>query len=170
MRFDLSKYLHKKYNRLLVVGAVKVPVRDGPGGGYDKSYLRCVCDCGREVVVAPHTLTHGTTKSCGCAKKDHVRGLAYSRVVHGQAKRAEDSEGHTPIYESWRKIRNLCARGLRIGFHKTCHEYDPRWEDFEAFYRDFGPIEAGQTIRRLDRKMPWGKENCYIGQGQCRRP
>lgn len=52
-----------KFNRLTVI---KENGRDKWGG----VLWLCKCDCGNEITVLGKSLTRGTTKSCGCYKKD----------------------------------------------------------------------------------------------------
>lgn len=36
-------------------------------------YWKCLCKCGKEVIVRGTSLTSGNTKSCGCIKKDYAQ-------------------------------------------------------------------------------------------------
>lgn len=36
-------------------------------------YWKCLCKCGKEVIVRGASLTSGNTKSCGCIKKDYAQ-------------------------------------------------------------------------------------------------
>jgi len=81
-----------RYGRLIVVEQAKNP----KGGG---AYWLCKCDCGTEVIVLGCNLRRGTTKSCGCFRKEKLHGLhslpigeaAFNRLVsqmrHGARKR-----------------------------------------------------------------------------------
>ena len=54
-----------KYNLLTVLS------REENKNG--KTYWRCLCDCGKEVVVESYNLKSGNTKSCGCIKPKSIR-------------------------------------------------------------------------------------------------
>lgn len=161
-RFDPTPYMQKRYGRLLVTG-VSV---DLSRTQRQKSRLVCLCDCGAQTVVMPMQLTSGKTTSCGCYHRERLSEVAkevstkHANTVTGVL------NGHTPIYRAWMKIRAGCAEGWRVGFHKVCHEYDPRWDEFEAFYQDFGPIKVTETISRKDNQSPWSKDNCFVNIGR----
>lgn len=53
---------NKKYNRLLVLDIYTKK--------NNKTYWRCKCDCGQEVIVEGYQLTSGRTKSCGCLNRE----------------------------------------------------------------------------------------------------
>ena len=159
-RFDPTTYMQKRYGRLLVTGISQDPTRK-----HVKSRLVCLCDCGGQAVVAPMQLTSGKTTSCGCFHHERQVEVGKENVVHGNTTFGV-LNGHTPIYRAWCKIKAGCAEGWRAGFHLVCHDYDPRWDDFQEFWRDFGDIKVSQTISRLDNKMPWSKENCYVNIGR----
>lgn len=36
-------------------------------------YWMCQCDCGKQKEILKYHLTHGTTKSCGCLRREVVR-------------------------------------------------------------------------------------------------
>ena len=61
----LDYMIGNKYGRLTVLERVdldnKIPM------------LRCMCDCGNEVIVSARNLRDGQTKSCGCYKIDKLR-------------------------------------------------------------------------------------------------
>ena len=81
---------------------------------------------------------------------------------HGQTVYGNLSGGITPIYQVWSTVRKCVKMGWRRGAHRVCHEYDPRWDDFENFMKDFGKIKASEGISRIDNQLPWSKENCFI--------
>lgn len=159
-QFDESKYMHKQYGRLLVTGTTTDIWRK-----QDPVRLVCRCDCGAQTVVAARYLSNGKVRSCGCLAHESRVKSGHSTIDHGHATHG-CINGLTPIYTCWLGIKALCATGIARGAHRACHEYDKRWGDFSEFYTDFGDISAQQTIKRIDRKMPWSKENCYIAPGR----
>lgn len=159
-RFDPTAYMQKRYGRLLVTGVSIDPSRNNV-----KSRLVCLCECGGQAIVAPMQLTSGKTTSCGCFHAERLVEKGRENVVHGHTTFGV-LNGHTPVYRAWQKIRAGCLEGWRAGFHLVCHEYDPRWEDFQEFWRDFGDINALQTISRHDNQQPWSKENCFVNVGR----
>lgn len=58
-----------KFNKLLVLE------RDFPKEKLlqgNRTYWKCLCDCGNEVSVCSSHLTSGHTTSCGCARKENI--------------------------------------------------------------------------------------------------
>jgi hypothetical protein len=161
-RFDPTPYMQKRFGRLLVTGVSVDPTR----AQRQKSRLVCLCDCGAQAVVVPMQLTSGKTTSCGCYHKERLSEVAkQTATIHAQTVTGV-LNGHTPIYRAWLKIRAGCVEGWRAGFHKVCHEYDPRWDEFDAFYQDFGAIKITETISRKDNQAPWSKNNCFVNIGR----
>lgn len=162
-RFEPERYMGKRYGRLLVTG-VDVDL----GRPNVKSRLVCLCDCGAQAVVAPAHLTTGRTISCGCFHRERLVESGKENEVHGHTINGA-LNGHTSIYRAWLKILAGVREGWRAGFHLVCHEYDPRWEEFEHFLADFGEINTNETISRRDNQMPWSKENCFVNIGRRKR-
>jgi hypothetical protein len=52
----------QRFNRLVVIERVEKPKEKNDTG----SYWRCVCDCGKEIVVSRKNLMGKHTMSCGC--------------------------------------------------------------------------------------------------------
>ena len=71
---------------------------------------RCVCECGNEIITAPSRLKNGTTKSCGCYKKEHMSkisknnnsavdlsGLRFGKLI--AIKPTERRQGRSVVWE-----------------------------------------------------------------------
>jgi hypothetical protein len=52
----------KKINRLLVLEPV-------PRNLYSRTKYKCLCDCGKEIIVEGSKIKNGHTKSCGCYRE-----------------------------------------------------------------------------------------------------
>src|SRR6185437_15391158 len=72
-------------------------------------YWLCRCDCGTERIVQERSVLAGTSKSCGCLRREVNREI---HTTHGAC-------GH-PAYQSWTAMRRRCA--------------DPSFEG----YKDYG--------------------------------
>jgi hypothetical protein len=101
----------------------------------------CQCSCGQTLTVTGDNLCTGTTKSCGCYRRD----LPLTRATHGRA--------HSPIYNIWNAIIGRCTN------HNNCafSSYGGRgiticqgWRDFASFYADMGDRPAQKSIDRID--------------------
>lgn len=83
----------RQFGRLTVM-APEVPRNRSP-------QWRCVCSCGKEIVVSEHNLTSGHTKSCGCIKSPDRTGQRFgSLVVIGRSeKRGKRGKRTVPLWE-----------------------------------------------------------------------
>lgn len=80
----------QNYGRLTVVQNAE---KAGSGGA---SMYKCLCDCGREVVVYGYSLTSGNKKSCGCLRDDHREQLKQRMWVynHSAENRRQSKRDH----------------------------------------------------------------------------
>lgn len=114
----------------------------------------CICECGNDAVVSEHNLKRGTTRSCGCYKRDaHYK----SHYKHGMCK--------TRLYRIWTNMRSRCDRpnndnykwygGRGIG-------YDNEWTVFSTFAE--WALSHGYDDRleldRIDTDGDYGPTNC----------
>lgn len=100
-------------------------------------FWHCRCSCGIFKAVAARSLHAGTTRSCGCLKRE----MEHTRFFkHGHNTRAG---GTTREYRAWRAMLDRCSGGLRCydgrGI-KVCK----RWHIFENFLKDMGPAPSPQ--------------------------
>lgn len=86
--------LGKKFGRLTVAERIPSPKRN------DQARWRCVCECGGEVVVAGHKLRAGSTKSCGCFRRDRM-GQVFRK--HGLSK----TPAYTMFYDARKRALAL---------------------------------------------------------------
>ncbi len=116
---------------------------------FGRTQWHCICECGKEKVVALFRMTSGHTKSCGCIK--------------GEAKATHRMKG-TPTYNSWCAMKQRCnypgsdeyanygGRGIKV-----CDRWN---ESFENFLADMGERPAGHTIERKDTNGHYEPLNC----------
>lgn len=89
----------EKYNRLTAIKFIKI---------YDKtkdSIYEWRCDCGNIIEVPKGRVKFGTTKSCGCLKKEHF-GENHWRWRHdltNDDRLNSKFRTHSPEYKEWRK-------------------------------------------------------------------
>lgn len=130
----------------------------------DKTYWKCKCDCGKEVLVRSDALKTGHTNSCGCYNKEILRKAKWNET-HGKT--------NSKIHSIWFNMKNRCynpntdeysnygGRGIKVcdewlGEHGA--ENFIKWA-FENGYdenADFGKC----TIDRINVNQDYCPENC----------
>src|SRR5579859_2108740 len=111
--------------------------------GTQRTAWKCLCDCGNIVILSPHPVKTGRTKSCGCFYKDRrkevarTHGLTYSKeyqVWGGMVNRCTN--------QSQKCYKHYGGRGITV-----CE----RWKKFENFYEDMGKRPSDKhTLERID--------------------
>lgn len=124
-----------------------------------RTYWVCKCDCGTVKTIAKNNL--GRTFSCGCARRDRMRGNRMRRV-HG----CSPKSGYTKLYGVWRGMIKRCenpncelfewwgAKGIKI-----CQKWRKSFVEFQKWAIGSG-YKQGLTI---ERKNPFGNyepRNC----------
>lgn len=132
-----------------------------------KNIAECVCDCGQTKACLVSYLVSGSTKSCGCLRKEATKNMGLSNTTHGM------SDTHN-MYRIWSGMKTRCntktakdyyrygARGIKV-----CD----RWlNSFENFVEDMAPRPDGLSLDRIDNTKGYSKENCRwaTGKEQCR--
>jgi hypothetical protein len=140
-------FVGKKFGRLSVISFL-------PDNTKYSSFL-CVCECGKEKITHSFQLKKGTTKSCGCLKKDSDnRGKK-----HGLSGKKRDR-----TYNSWASMMDRCVwGGHKVMYSKygakgitVCE----RWHNFKNFLEDMGARPADTSIDRIDGTKGYYKDNC----------
>ena len=141
-----------KYGRLTVVGFDRLQNH--------KAYWKCVCDCGLTVIATGNNLRSGTTKSCGCLRRETAAERGKKNATH------HESHAHrTRLYTIWFGMRQRCNNP-----NKECYSYYggkgvsvcDEWNDYKAF-KDWAMSHGYEDTLTLDRIDPSGNycpENC----------
>jgi hypothetical protein len=83
----------RKFGRALVIGLA--PTTDN--ANRHRARWHCRCDCGRKFIALGSSLSYGSTKSCGCLRRDQSslnarKGLAKGRESQAAARRRHEEE------------------------------------------------------------------------------
>jgi hypothetical protein len=139
-----SLEIGERFTRLTVIK--RLPKRPDLGAEY-----LCRCDCGTLKRVRGSTLLAGTTKSCGCWKRDKAREHAI-RDLPGTTHGGASKENPHPLYVTWSVMRARCrtnsyyaGRGITV-----CERWNARGTGFPAFLEDMGDRPEGYTLDRID--------------------
>lgn len=137
-----------KFGRWTVIGVAEKR-RNGNSG--TRVYWECLCECGNKGIVVTHVLTRGSSKSCGCLRKEGHRILP-----HGV------SERNLLLYTYKRNAekRNLCfsltAEQFEELIQKECfycgekpkNKLNGKWFNGEYFYNGIDRVnnDIGYTL------------------------
>lgn len=143
----------KVFTRLTVVEKVET---DKKG-----NHWKCVCSCGKELIVRGGNLTNNTTKSCGCYKNDKFKELLDSGggykfpKTHGftgkLSKQVWDGMMARCYNPDLKQYHNWGGRGITV-----CE----RWHTYENFALDMGEPPDGLKLERTDNNGNYTPENC----------
>lgn len=125
---------------------------------------RCVCDCGVEIVTLGVNLRSGSSKSCGCGKRDAAR------YVNEMYLTSHKGSG-TRLYNIWACMIQRCHNPKHTAYRyygkrgiTVCDEWR---NDFQAFYEwamangyDGNLPRAKCTIDRIDNDKGYSPDNC----------
>lgn len=113
----------------------------------------CRCDCDRLTIVKALNLRRGSTRSCGCYRRE---ASAAKVTTHGMTR--------SPTFNSWMSMRQRCTnpndpawryyggQGIKVS---------ARWGSFENFLTDMGERPAGKTLDRWpDNAGDYEPDNC----------
>lgn len=151
-----NNLIGKKFGRLTVVDYAEDNVS---ASGYHTVMWKCVCECGKFVVVRGKCLTSGVTKSCGCFQKSSMS----SRV-------SKHHKSGTRLYAIWNSMRQRCNNPRNRAYHNyggrgitICHEWDS-FEEFQRWAYFTGYDEAAErgkcTLDRVDVNGMYSPDNC----------
>lgn len=136
------------YGRLKVLEFVER--KDG------KTYWKCKCSCGNEVVRPITYLTSGDTKSCGCLKKE---------TAAENGKKDSFVKNHR-LYTIWIDLRRRCYNKKRKNYRfygakgiRVCEEWKNNFENFQDWALKNGYNDT-LTIERIDIKDDYKPSNC----------
>ena len=149
----------KTFHRLKIVAAAGV--RKG------HRMVRCLCECGKRIVVRFESVRRGNTKSCGCWDREQRRshGKQARHFVHGACLNHQNS----PEMKVYRSMLDRCLnpRNDKFKFYGGANppvRISQRWlgkRGFQNFLADMGPRPSQQhSIGRILDVPLYSAETC----------
>lgn len=141
-------YTGEKYGYLTVLEFVK---RENK-----KTYWKCKCDCGKEIIIPITYLTSGDTKSCGCYRKKVSKNN--SKIIHNMSK--------SKLYRTWIEMKRRCYNKNRESYKYygergiiVCNEWKNNFTNFYNWAIKNG-YKDNLTIDRIDVNGNYEPNNC----------
>lgn len=121
---------------------------------------KCKCDCGKEVLVAGYCLRDGTTKSCGCYKRDKFTEMAKTYP------RKRNSPTKERLYHIWLDMRRRTTNPKRGNYYRygargirVCDKWYNSFDVFMEWALSHG-YDNTLSIERIDIDGNYCPENC----------
>ncbi len=136
----------QRFGRLTVMQRVR-NVRNKPA-------WKCTCDCGGTIAVTGQSLRNGSTRSCGCLRKETA---AEKATTHGHY--------YEKLHGVWNSMRQRClnprSRDFQYYGGRGITVY-PEWSSYSVFreWAMSSGYKEGLTIDRIDVNGSYHPDNC----------
>lgn len=149
---SLKDLTGKRFGRLSVIKRTSDYIKDN---GSTLVRWECLCDCGSIVNVISGDLLSGSTKSCGCLRKEVA---SFVNTTHGKS--------NMNLYKRWIGMKNRCfnendpaykhygKRGISV-----CDEWVNDFESFERWSLENGYDDI-LSLDRIDCNGNYEPSNC----------
>lgn len=157
---NASELVGQRFGRLVVTS----PALTG------RHLLNCQCDCGQSKVIYAYSLVRGTTRSCGCLRREISAAAVRARVGPTPAPK----HGYTrvgrmfPEYMVWQNMKHRCLNTTDISYPNygakgvtVCDRWNPKaGGSFDNFLADMGERPEGTTLGRFGDIGNYELNNC----------
>ena len=125
----------------------------------NKPLWECKCDCGNIIATTRRRLLDGSTKSCGCYRRDLAREM---HTTHGQSRNGKD---HQRLYRIWSGMKDRCCNPKSKYWSRyggaginVCDEWKSYITFSEWAYKN--GYQEDLTIDRIDNSKGYEPDNC----------
>ena len=157
----------QRFGRLIVLELTELRSKD------NKPLWMCKCDCGEIAFTTRHSLMRGSTKSCGCLRREASAERGRMNKPKGKTRKRKCANGklinglsRTRLYNTWKNMLARCYNPNSRSFNDygkrgigVCNEWK---DDFLAFRK--WALANGYaddlTIDRIDNDKGYEPENC----------
>lgn len=138
-KVNSNNLIGQRFGRLTVVSFNEEESNKPRGkSGYKVHYWNCKCDCGVEKPICSTSLINGSSKSCGCLRKELIGELSKERWQDEEFREMESEKTKKQWEnEEFRKIREDSAR----------EQMKERWENKE--WRDMQSKLNSDKMKQL---------------------
>lgn len=141
------------YGRLTVLSTSEIR----GGLGRRRAFWLCRCECGVEKFFPSGNLKTGTSKSCGCLRRELVSAKFTKHGCSPGGKKSKE-------LKAWHHAKARCFNPNTKYFYnyggRGISMSDEWVNDASQFLKDMGPCPAGHTLDRKDVNLGYSKENC----------
>lgn len=127
----------------------------------NKTYAKCLCECGKEIDVKLAAIKSGHIKSCGCLKSE----LARQRAIKRNTTHAKSDLKNNRLYRIWSAMKSRCKNINYVQFKNyggrgicICEEWN-NFISFESWSLSNGYSDK-LTIDRIDVDGNYESNNC----------
>lgn len=140
----------------------KLVALERAGSKNKRALWKCVCDCGNAAEVTSSRLVSGSTRSCGCLKRESASKLAYELGKKARTHGMRCSR----IYSVWLNMKDRCNNRNNIHYNRyggrgisICQQWNDSFESFRDWALANGYSDK-LSIERIDFDGNYEPSNC----------
>lgn len=142
----------QRFGKLVALEPVKIE-------GKNRTYWKCLCDCGNTTVTFTGNLPRGMTTSCGCSKRligEIFKKRPYESIYGILVREAKEGLVHTLSFEQFLEFTNI----------SECHYCGSpiKWTKHNVGYNG-----GRYNLDRKNNNLGYSPDNCVVCCVRCNR-